>query len=102
MKKDRITKFLNKYTYEQPKVVKTASIQDFNAKTYKAGLCAKKSSNFCLLIFSPAVKTSIESILNLYDNDPVSFAFVDKTTEPGIYKLFGKPESDVAVLKPKR
>jgi len=52
LKIDRISKFLNQYSYSAPKFEKKVEIQELNAKKHRVnGLCSKKSSNLCLIAF---------------------------------------------------
>ncbi len=50
---DLLNKFLNKYSYQDPKYEKKVELQKLTVKKYKnQGVCGKKSSNFCFIIFA--------------------------------------------------
>lgn len=44
----------------------------------------------------------VKPLLSYYENDPVTFAFVDKNKEDEIHDLFGEKAHNVIAYKPKR
>lgn len=82
LKIDRITKFLNNYSYKSATFEKKVEIQELTSSRLKTqGLCAKKSSNICLILFldhnNLQALDELRSLLDFYKNDPLSFTFVN-------------------------
>eukprot|EP00347_Sterkiella_histriomuscorum_P010918 403374430 len=105
IKIDRITKFLNNYSYKTMTVQKSLEIVELTEQKFKQGLCKRSSSNVCILLFSDASKKLNEAVLPLlerYQNDKISFAYIDKTKEPEIYDLFSGSQYQMVAYKPKR
>lgn len=105
IKYDRITKFLNTYSYKQAAYKKAADIVELTEQKYKSGVCKKTSSNICVILFTDASRSLVEQVrplLSSYENDPVTFVFVDKEKEKEIHDLFGESSNSVVAYKPKR
>jgi len=83
---DQLNKFLNKYSYSAPKYEKKMEVLELNSKRYRnSGICGKKSSNLCLLLFvdsasSPLV-AAVSGLLELYKSDPITFTYVNRNEE---------------------
>ena len=52
IKYDRITKFLNNYSYKQASYKRAAEVVELTEQKYKSGVCKKSSSNICFLLFT--------------------------------------------------
>lgn len=49
---DRIKKFLNKFAYSAPTFEKKLDVVALNDKLIRSGVCSKKSSNLCFILFT--------------------------------------------------
>ena len=104
---DRLTKFLNTYSYKTAVYEKKLEFHHLTADSYKTGLCKKKSSNICLLFFTQSnvaelLKDQIKGLLDYYKKDPVTFVWVDKHEERGLHNQFEHGRYHLVVYKPKR
>jgi len=52
LKIDRLTKFLNQYSYKTASYEKKLEFQQLTLAKYKQGLCGKRTSNICLIFFT--------------------------------------------------
>ena len=80
---DQIGKWVSTYAYSSPKKVEVNDFQELTEKKVKNGmLCGPKSSNICVIVFTEnAAKeeqlSPLKPVIIQFENDPVSFAFVD-------------------------
>jgi len=87
MKIDRMTKFLNNYSYKTFVYEKKLDFLQLTDQRYRTeGLCGKRSSNLCFIFFttqssSSLLRDQIKPLLDLYRNDPISLVWVDKYEE---------------------
>ena len=74
-------------------------------KYKQQGLCSRKSSNVCLILFddgSRQLSHEVKALLDYYTNDPISFVYVDKFSESDLHKQFGNSAYHMVAYKPKR
>jgi len=103
-----MTKFLGTYAYLTPKKPGTTDFAKLTEKKMKGGansLCGPKSSNICVIVFTEGSDRSLLDELKpaiwSFEQDPVSFAYIDLTEEPYIHQtVFAS--SKAVLYKPKR
>lgn len=92
LKIDRLTKFLNQYSYKTATYEKKIDfVQLTGAKFKQQSLCGKRSSNICFIFFttsevSELLKNQLKPLLDFYKNDPLSLVWVDKHEEEGLHQ----------------
>ena len=104
MKVDQVQKFLSAFVYSAPKKVRKLEFQHLTEKKHKSGsLCGAKDSSICLLVFGEESEVNaLQSLTELYENDPIHFAYIP-SGEPGRQMQQTLFEGNTAVLyKPKR
>jgi hypothetical protein len=94
LKIDRMTKFLNNYSYKTFVFEKKLDFVQLTDQRYRTeGVCGKRSSNYCFIFFttgstSGLLKEQIKPLLDLYKNDPINIVWVDKYEEQDLHKQF--------------
>ena len=110
IKIDQFKKFLSNYAYQSTKQEKKAELHHLTYnKVSKSptGLCGKKSSNLCLILFlkgkGEALTNQYLPLVEHYKSDPISITYVHSNEEPNLIKQFGiKNEVGAVIYKPKR
>lgn len=90
---DQLTKWVSGYAYSTPKKVVPTDFQELTERKYKnSQLCGEKSSNICVIIFTESDAADRESqleplkpVIEQFENDPVSFAYLDMYKESYIH-----------------
>lgn len=91
LKIDQLKKFLSTYAYREVKVEKKIQMHKLTYQSNKSptsGVCGKKTSNLCLILFlkAPNSESQYTELLEKFKNDPVTFAYVYSNEEPGLMK----------------
>ena len=106
---DQISKWVSTYAYSTPKKVTPTDFQELTEKKYKnSSLCGPKSSNICVIVFTETAPTDrkeqldpLKEVIELFENDPVDFAYLDMYKESYIHQdVFA--DSKAVLYKPKR
>ena len=86
MKIDQIKKFLSNIAYKTIKVEKVQEIHHLTAKKAKSattGVCGRKTSNICIIIFtSSGIIEQYQPLLETFSSDPVTITYVITKDEP--------------------
>ena len=90
---DQLTKFMGTYAYSTPKKVAITEFVELTEKKVKGGansLCGPKSSNICAIVFtkeddSETLLDKLKPIIELSEQDPVSFVYIKSEKEPFIH-----------------
>ena len=110
MKIDQLKKFLSKFAYQDIKVEKKVELYQLTmsaAKNPSSGVCGRKTSNLCVILFLKGKGQGLidiyKPLLEVFKNDPVTITYIFSSDEPHIVKQFGIIDSIGAVIyKPKR
>ena len=108
MKIDQLKKFMSTYAYREVKIEKKIQMHKLTYQANKSpttGVCGKKTSNLCLILFLqvPGSEVQYNELLEQFKNDPVTLSFVYSNEEPDLLHQFGIDGSYGAVIyKPKR
>lgn len=81
LKIDQLKKFLSTYAHREVKIEKKIQMQKLTYQSNKSptsGVCGKKTSNFCLILFLAVQGSEIQysELLDRFKNDPVTVAYV--------------------------
>ena len=108
LKIDQLKKFLSTYAYREVKVEKKIQMHKLNYTSNKSpasGVCGKKTSNLCLILFLKVKGSEAQytDLLQQFKNDPVTISYVYSNEEPDLLQQFGIDLDYGAVIyKPKR
>ena len=108
LKIDQLKKFMSTYAYREVKIEKKIQMQKLNYTSNKSpasGVCGKRTSNYCLILFLKVKGSEIQynELLNSFKNDPVTFSYVYSDEESDLMQQFGIDLDYGAVIyKPKR
>ena len=104
MKIDQLKKFLSNIAYKTITVEKKQELHQLTHKIsapVSSGVCGKKTSNLCLIIFPKSgIIDQYLPLLEIFASDPVTLTYV--TEEPFMAKQFGIESEGAVVYKPKR
>ena len=98
---DMISKFLNPYSYKHANYARKMEVKELNMDTYSQGLCAKKSTNICLIVFEKSLLSAFEKLIASYDKDHIDFVFADKHKLSSLHQQFGNRQHKIVAYKPK-
>ena len=106
MKIDQIKKFLSNIAY---RTIKKEKVQELHHLTYKkaksatTGVCGRKTSNICFIIFTNSgIIDQYKPLLETFISDPVTITYVLTKEEPYMAEQFGIVGEGVVAYKPKR
>lgn len=108
LKIDQLKKFISNYAYQEVKIEKKINMNKLTYQSNKSptsGVCGKKTSNLCLILFLSVKGSEVQytELLTQFKNDPVTVAYVYSSEEPDLLKQFGVQDNYGAVIyKPKR
>ena len=107
LKIDRLTKFLNQYSYKTATYTKRLDFLELTPAAHKQqGLCSKRSANICLLFFTQREVTGLlrdqmRPLLDTFSNDPLTVVWVDKHEERTLHQQFEGGRYHLVAFKPK-
>ena len=99
---------MSTYAYKEVKIEKKQELHKLNAQNNKSptsGICGKKTSNLCLILFLKIKGSEVQytQLLEQFKNDPVTLTYVVMSEETDLAEQFGIEGGYGAVIyKPKR
>lgn len=105
---DQLKRFLSNYASREVKIERKLQMHKLNYTSNKSpssGVCGKKTSNICLILFLKVRGSEVQykDLLVTFKNDPVTFSYVYSDEEPDLMRQFGIDQDYGAVIyKPKR
>ena len=108
LKHDRLTKFLNNYSYKTASYEKKLDFIQLSIPAYRQqSVCSKRSSNMCFIFFTSSnvqklLLDQLRPLLDKFKSDPITLTWVDKHEESELHQQFGESKHHLIAYKPKR
>jgi Thioredoxin len=107
LKIDRLTKFLNTYSYKTAVYEKKLDFLRLTPQVYRQGVCSKRSSNICLIFFTTTsvaelLHQQVKPLLDTFKNEPLSLVWSDKREDQALHQQFEGGKYHLVAYKPKR